>query len=49
MTSSATKSTGGDDLHQRVYKAALARLGDSVDPKLLDTIVQRVLKSIATR
>ncbi|MCJ7433776.1 MAG: hypothetical protein MUO77_09850, partial [Anaerolineales bacterium] len=32
-----------DDLHQRVYKAALARLGDSVDPKLLDVIVRRVL------
>ena len=48
LTPSA-KGAGGDDLHQRVYKAALARLGESVDPKLLDTIVQRVLKSIATR
>lgn len=40
---------GADDLHQRVYKAALARLGDSVDPKLLDVIIQRVLKSINTK
>ncbi|MBN1305832.1 MAG: hypothetical protein JXA13_15450 [Anaerolineales bacterium] len=37
------------DLHQRVYQAALARLGDAVDPKLLDTIVGRVLKSIHTK
>jgi hypothetical protein len=38
-----------DDLHQRVYKAALARLGDSVDPKLLDVIVRRVLNSLNTK
>ena len=42
-------AASSDDLHQRVYKAALARLGDSVDPKLLDVIVQRVLKSINTK
>jgi hypothetical protein len=39
---------GGDDLHTRVRDAVIARLGDSVDPKLLDTIIQRVLKSIST-
>ena len=39
----------GDDLHQRVYKASLARLGDSVDPKLLDVIIRRVLSSINTK
>jgi hypothetical protein len=38
-----------DDLQQRVYQAALARLGDSVDAKLLETIVQRVLKSVNTK
>jgi len=38
-----------EDLQQRVYKAAQARLGDSVDPKLLETIVQRVVKSISTK
>jgi len=42
-------AAGADDLHQRVYKAALARLGDSVDPNLLDVIVQRILKSINTK
>jgi hypothetical protein len=38
-----------DDLHKRVYNAVIGRLGDSVDPKLLDTIIQRVLKNIDTR
>src|SRR5574341_639693 len=38
-----------EDLQQRVYKAAQARLGGSVDPKLLETIVQRVIKSISTK
>jgi len=40
---------GGNTLEQRVYQAALARLGDSVDKKLLETIVQRVLKSVSTK
>jgi hypothetical protein len=40
---------GATDLHQRVVQAALKRLGDSVDPKLLDAIVQRVLTSITTK
>jgi len=40
---------GSDDLYQRVYTASLARLGDAVDPKLLDAIIRRVLKSISTR
>ncbi len=44
-----SSAAGGEDLQQRVYKAAQARLGDSVDPKLLDTIVQRVIKSISTK
>jgi hypothetical protein len=36
-------------LQQRVYKAVQARLGGSVDAKLLETIVQRVVKSISTK
>ena len=47
-TASENKSGGGDDMHTRVRDAVIARLGDSVDPKLLDTIIQRVLKSITT-
>ena len=41
--------SGPDDLQQRVYQAALARLGNSVDAKLLETIVRRVLKSVSTK
>jgi len=49
-TTVASKPASGDStLEQRVYQAALARLGDSVDKKLLETIVQRVLKSISTK
>jgi len=36
----------GDDLYQRVHEAVIARLGDSVDPKLLGTIIQRVLQNV---
>ncbi len=39
---------GRDAMHKRVYDAVVARLGDEVDPKLLDTIIRRVLKSIST-
>ncbi len=42
----AANPTPVDELQQRVYKAVVARLGDSVDPTLLEVIVQRVLKSV---
>jgi len=48
QAASERKSGAGDDMHTRVRDAVIARLGDSVDPKLLDTIIQRVLKSIST-
>ena len=45
--------TGGaatsDEIYQRVYTATVARLGDSVDAKLLDSIIRRVLKSVSTK
>ncbi len=37
------------DLSQRVRTAVLARLGDSVDPKLLETIIQRVLQNVGVK
>ena len=50
VTPNPNRSSASDeDLQQRVYKAAQARLGSSVDPKLLETIVQRVIKSISTK
>lgn len=33
------------DVSKRVREAVMARLGNQVDPKLLDVIIQRVLKS----
>jgi hypothetical protein len=47
-TASASKPGEGDDMHTRIREAVIVRLGDSVDPKLLDTIIERVLKSIST-
>ena len=39
----------GDELYQQVYDAALARLGNAVDPKLLETIIRRVLKTVIAK
>ena len=38
-----------DPLFQRIYDASLARLGSSVDPKLLESIIERVLSSLGSR
>jgi hypothetical protein len=43
------KGGSKQDLQERVQKAVIARLGDSVDPKLLGTIVSRVLKNVDTK
>ena len=37
------------DLEERVQSAVMAKLGDSVDPKLLQTIVRRVLQNVETK
>ncbi len=37
------------DLHQRVHSAVMARLGGVADPKLLDTIIRRVLENVGNR
>lgn len=39
----------GDELYQQVYDAASARLGSAVDPKLLETIIRRVLETLTAR
>jgi hypothetical protein len=46
---SAAGQQTGDDVYQRVYDAALAKLGDSVDPKLLETIIRRVLHTVTSK
>ncbi len=38
-----------DDLHQRIHAAVVAKLGNSVDAKLLDVIITRVLRNIQTQ
>ncbi len=47
VTSSLLPS-GKDDLHQRIHAAVVAKLGSSVDAKLLDVIIKRVLRNINT-
>lgn len=37
----------GDDLYNRVREAVIARLGDSVDHQLLETIIKRVLQNVS--
>jgi hypothetical protein len=41
----ASSATGEADLSARIREAVTVRLGDQVDPVLLDVIIQRVLKS----
>jgi len=38
-----------NDLAQRIHNAVVARLGDQVDPALLDVIIQRVLNSTGVK
>jgi len=42
-------STGSDQLHEKVRAEVVARLGDTVDPQLLDTIIRRVLQNIGLK
>lgn len=42
-------SAGAADLHESVRAEVVARLGDSVDPQLLDTIIRRVLGNVGVK
>jgi hypothetical protein len=42
-------STSSDDLFEKVRSEVIARLGDSVDPQLLDTIIRRVLQNVGLK
>ncbi len=37
------------DLHERIRSAVLARMGNQLDPALLDAIIQRVLRSTGVK
>jgi hypothetical protein len=39
----------GTDLHARIREAVISRMGNQVDPALLDTIIERVLKSTGVK
>jgi hypothetical protein len=42
-------NTGESSLPERIHAAVIAKLGDQVDPALLDVIIQRVLKSTGVK
>jgi len=41
--------SGSDELFENVRAEVVARLGDAVDPQLLDTIIRRVLQNVGVR
>jgi hypothetical protein len=41
-----SKTESEDDLYKKVYDAVVARLGSSVDEKLIETIIRRVLQTV---
>ena len=49
LTPSLSQTEKGSDVAQRIHSAVLARLGNQVDAKLLDMIIQRVLKSTGVK
>ncbi|HEX7974421.1 MAG TPA: hypothetical protein VF498_08440, partial [Anaerolineales bacterium] len=48
-TAAAKPSPTAADLHQRIRSAVVARLGNQIDPALLDVIIQRVLNSTGVK
>jgi hypothetical protein len=48
-TTAGSTASSSDALFQQVYNAVIARLGDSVDKQLLETIVRRVLHTVTSK
>jgi len=46
---SSVTSASGDELFENVRAEVVARLGDAVDPQLLDTIIRRVLGNVGVK
>ena len=46
---SSGTSNSGDELFENVRAEVVARLGDAVDPQLLDTIIRRVLQNVGVK
>ena len=49
VTPALSQTERGSDVAQRIRSAVLARLGNQVDAKLLDVIIQRVVKSTGVK
>jgi len=50
MTDRPASAPGGEsDLQARIRSAVISKLGNQVDPTLLDVIIQRVLKSTGVK
>lgn len=45
----AVSGSGSDELFESVRAEVVSRLGDAVDPQLLDTIIRRVLQNVGAR
>jgi hypothetical protein len=48
-TPAGTTASSSDALYQQVYDAVIARLGNSADKKLLETIIRRVLQTVTAK
>ena len=48
-TITPAQAPASTDLHGRIKEAAMKRLGNQLDPALLDIIIERVLKSTGVR
>ncbi len=46
---SSSTSASGDELFENVRAEVVSRLGDAVDPQLLDTIIRRVLQNVGVK
>jgi len=42
-------STSSDELYESVRSEVVARMGDAVDPQLLETIIRRVLQNVGVK
>ena len=49
VSPTSTPPVSQPDLRQQVRDAVIARLGNEVDPKLLDTIISRVLDNVGVK
>jgi hypothetical protein len=49
LESSSAGVSKSDELYENVRAEVISRLGDTVDPQLLDTIIKRVLQNVGVK